>query len=89
MAKLTVEVVYALPEHQQVLTLALEEGATALDALRAAGIDAPFAALARYGHRIEPQTRLRDGDRVELLRPLVADPREARRRRARRPARRR
>ena len=86
MAQLTVEVVYALPERQQVVRLALEDGATALDAVEAAGIGAAFAALARFGQKIDPGTRLRDGDRIELLRPLVTDPQEARRARARRRA---
>ena len=58
--------------------------ATARDAVRAAGLDQPCAALGRFGKPIEPGTALRDGDRVELLRPLYADPKEARRRRARR-----
>ena len=86
MAKLKVEVVHALPQRQQLVTLELEEGASALDAVRASGIGAPYASLAIYGRKIEPATKLRDGDRVELLRPLAADPNEARRRRARRPA---
>lgn len=86
MAKLKVELVHALPGRQQVVTLELEEGASALDAVRASGIGAPYAGLAIYGQKIEPGTKLRDGDRVELLRPLAADPNEARRRRARRPA---
>ncbi|HEX5662429.1 MAG TPA: RnfH family protein, partial [Xanthomonadaceae bacterium] len=35
-----------------------------------------------FGERVEPTHRLREGDRVELLGPLQADPKEARRRRA-------
>ena len=84
MARLKVEVVHALPERQHVVTLELEEGASALDAVRASGIGAPYAGLAMYGQKIGPGTQLRDGDRVELLRPLAADPQQARRRRARR-----
>ena len=86
MAKLKVEVVYALPGRQQAVTLELEQGASAFDAVRASGIGAPYAGLAIYGRKIAPATKLRDGDRVELLRPLAADPNEARRKRARRPA---
>jgi hypothetical protein len=89
MARLKVEVVYALPERQQVARLELEEGACALDAVRASGIEAAYAGLAVYGRKIDAATLLRDGDRVELLRPLAADPNEARRLRARRPAPRR
>ncbi|OFZ99891.1 MAG: hypothetical protein A2Z64_06235 [Betaproteobacteria bacterium RIFCSPLOWO2_02_67_12] len=89
MARLKVEVVHALPGLQRVVALELEEGASALDAVRAAGIGAPYASLAIYGQKIEPGTKLRDGDRIELLRPLAADPNAARRRRAQRPAGRR
>lgn len=83
MTRLKVEVVFALPERQHVVALELEEGATALDAVFAAAIGARYASLAIYGQTIEPGTKLRDGDRVELLRPLPSDPNEARRRRAR------
>jgi putative ubiquitin-RnfH superfamily antitoxin RatB of RatAB toxin-antitoxin module len=41
--------------------------------------------LALHGVRTTPEAVLRDGDRIELLRPLVADPKDARRRRAARP----
>lgn len=82
MAKRIVEVVYALPQRQQVVTVALDEGATALDAVRASGIVADYAALAVFGERVEPGYRLQEDDRVELLRPLARSPAEARRRRA-------
>lgn len=82
--KLRVEVVHALPGSQRVVSVELAPGATARDAVRASGLEALPAALGRFGKRIEPGTVLRDGDRVELLRPLLADPKEARRRRARR-----
>lgn len=79
-----VEVVYALAAKQEVVVLDLEEGATAHDAVKASGLAAHYAALGRFGRRIDPATALRDGDRIEILRPLAEDPREARRRRARR-----
>jgi putative ubiquitin-RnfH superfamily antitoxin RatB of RatAB toxin-antitoxin module len=81
--KLRVEVVCALPGRQRVVTVELAPGATALDAIRAAGVSSPYAALGMFGRKIAPGTVLKDGDRVELLRALTADPREARRRRAR------
>lgn len=80
--KLHVEVIWALPGRQRVVAVELAAGATALDAVRAAGLQAPYAALGRFGKKIEPGTVLQDGDRVELLRPLALDPKEARRRRA-------
>jgi hypothetical protein len=82
--KLRVEVVWALPGRQRVVRVELDQGATAADAVTASGLGARPAALGRHGKRIEPGTLLEEGDRVELLRPLAADPREARRRRARR-----
>ena len=63
-------------------------GATVAQALSAAGFTPEALAvrgidgLALHGVRSRPETVLRDGDRIELLRPLVADPKDARRRRA-------
>jgi len=51
-------------------------------ALAAVGMQAPHGA-GIYGRRVPLDTQLADGDRVEILRPLAADPKEARRRRAR------
>ena len=82
--KLRVDVVWALPGRQRVIRVELEPGATAADAVAAAGIGERFSALGRQGEKIGPRTVLRDGDRVELLRPLAIDPKEARKRRARR-----
>jgi len=82
--KLRVEVVWALPARQRVVRVELEEGATARQAIKASGLKASYAGLARFGARIEPDAVLKDGDRVELLRPLALDPKEARRQRARR-----
>jgi putative ubiquitin-RnfH superfamily antitoxin RatB of RatAB toxin-antitoxin module len=83
-----VEVVYARERRQDLVRLELHEGATASDAVRASGLIerhalAPFPSLAIAGRRVTPQQPLADGDRVEILCPLAADPVEARRRRAR------
>ena len=78
-----VDVVHAWPRRFETRTLELPEGATVEDAARASGFDlADVVAYAVFGLRAEPAQALRDGDRVELLRPLLADPKEARRRRA-------
>jgi putative ubiquitin-RnfH superfamily antitoxin RatB of RatAB toxin-antitoxin module len=69
MARVRIEVVYALPGGEDAVTLELDPGATALDAVLASGL-------------AEGHAPLRDGDRVELYRPLVVDAKEARRRRA-------
>jgi len=81
MARLRVEVVRALPGRQDVVAVELEQGATVHAALLAAGmpLDQP---LGIYGRRVALDARLADGDRVEIYRPLRADPKEARRRRA-------
>lgn len=89
MARLRIEVVYALGEAQDLLVLEMEQGANAGEAIEASGmarrhrLAAADLALAIFGKRIEPQQGLRAGDRIEILRPLAADPKEARRLRAR------
>ena len=84
-----VEVVEALPRRQKAVPLELPPGATLKDALLAAGFDATRPA-GIFGERAPPQTRLKEGDRVEVYRPLRMDPKEARRARAaKKPARRR
>jgi hypothetical protein len=88
MPSLRVEVVYALAQAQEVVPLRLPESSSAGDALAASGLVArhDLAAgtwvLGIGGRRVAPGQVLRDGDRVEILRPLATDPKEARRRRA-------
>ena len=88
MASLRIEVVYALPAGEDAVTLRLAQGATAADAVRASGmlerhpeIDLARQKIGIYGRVVKAQTPLRDGDRVELYRPLALEPKEARRRR--------
>ncbi|TKR33228.1 RnfH family protein [Luteimonas gilva] len=80
-----VEVVLAWPRKAESVRLELPEGACVRDAVKAAGWDglSEVSGYAVYGQRAEAGTALRDGDRVELLRPLQADPKDARRKRAR------
>jgi putative ubiquitin-RnfH superfamily antitoxin RatB of RatAB toxin-antitoxin module len=88
MARLRVEVVYALAGVQDVVPLQLAEGSSAGEAVAASGLAARHGLAAGSwvlgigGRRVAPGTALRDGDRVEILRPLAVDPKEARRRRA-------
>jgi uncharacterized protein len=84
MARLRVEVVLALAVRQTIIVLQLGEGATAGEAALASGLVSPGGTLQLgIGGRLAgPEEVLRDGDRVEILRPLSADPNEARRRRA-------
>jgi len=86
---LRIEVVYALPDRCWRVQVDLPEGARVAEALAAADLPAKVpglvvdeAMLAVFGRTATPQTRLHDGDRVEVLRPLVADPKQARRERA-------
>ena len=83
------------PRQVDRLTLRLPAGATAIVALRASGFGERLVErlgatalddlrLGLWGRVCEPGTVLRDLDRLELLRPLLADPMEARRRRLRR-----
>ena len=85
--RILVEVVHARPERQLVVAVELPVGASAGDAVRASGIAAQFpgldvehAPLGIYGRRIERDHPLAPGDRVEIYRPLAADPKEVRRR---------
>lgn len=79
-----VEVVRAWPRRFEAVTLELPDGATVADALSESGFesDAEVVGYAIFGVRATRETVLRDGDRLELLRPLQADPKDARRRRA-------
>ncbi|KGO99102.1 RnfH family protein [Novilysobacter defluvii] len=79
-----VEVVRAWPRRHELRVVELAAGATVADAVRAAGFqdDAESVGAAVFGVAATPDTALQDGDRVELLRPLLVDPKEARRRRA-------
>ena len=79
-----VQVVLAWPDRYQSCQLELPDGATVADAVEATGWEvAPQSpAVAVHGLLARPDQMLRDGDRVELLRPLLADPKENRRRRA-------
>ena len=84
-----VTVVWATPTVHDVVPLELPDGATIAEALRqsglvdAYGLDPGRLAYAVYGKRRGATAPLADGDRVEITRPLVADPKDARRRRAR------
>jgi len=87
--KPVVEVVYALPARQWVVSVPLTDGLTAVEAVRASGILDEVPELAAgdlsigiWGRRVDASQRLSADDRVEIYRPLRCDPREARRRAA-------
>lgn len=89
---MSVEVVVAWPRRHASCRVSLPAGATVGDAVAAAGFDAATMAcvtgFAVHGERVETDAVLGDGDRLELLRPLQADPKAARRARAERQRRR-
>ena len=77
-----VEVVNATGTDIDVRTVELPTGATVGDAVDAAGFDATWAAVGVFGKVVDRAHMLQDGDRVDLLGPLLLDPMEARRQRA-------
>ncbi len=93
---IAVEVAYALPHKQKIVSLLVEPGTTALQAVQKSGISSHFpeldidnATLGIFGQTLgtkglapAAQYQLHAGDRVEIYRPLISDPKEARRRRA-------
>jgi putative ubiquitin-RnfH superfamily antitoxin RatB of RatAB toxin-antitoxin module len=84
-----VEVVYALADRVDVVSVSVPPGATLRDAVVASGlgqrhpqISLEKQAFGIFGRRVSPETRLAPGDRIEVYRALAMDPKEARRRRA-------
>lgn len=84
-----VEVVYASSERAWRVSLQLPEGTTALQAFEASGVRERMPEssigvpdLGVFAHPVERERVLRDGDRVEVYRPLLIDPKDARRKRA-------
>jgi hypothetical protein len=84
-----IEVAFARSDVQSMVTLRVPQGTTALEAVLSSGlavqfgeIDPESAKLGIFGKVVAPDTVLRPGDRVEIYRPLLADPKEVRRRRA-------
>jgi putative ubiquitin-RnfH superfamily antitoxin RatB of RatAB toxin-antitoxin module len=86
---LTIEVAYALPRRQLILELQVGEGTTVEQAIRASGIleqfpgiDLKSSKIGIFGKPCKPTDTLANGDRVEIYRPLIADPKEIRKQRA-------
>jgi putative ubiquitin-RnfH superfamily antitoxin RatB of RatAB toxin-antitoxin module len=84
--QVSVEVAYALPEQQRLLGLEVPAGTTARDALRLSALKDEFpeldieqCSIGIFGREIDGGQVLVNGDRVEIYRPLLNDPRETRR----------
>ncbi|MBS1206459.1 MAG: hypothetical protein H6R25_3358 [Proteobacteria bacterium] len=87
--KIVVEVAYALPEKQYLQRVTLEDGATVEQVIRASGllelrsdIDLSVNKVGIYSRTVKLHDVVHEGDRVEIYRPLIADPKELRRQRA-------
>lgn len=87
--QIRVEVVYALTAKQEMIALKLPAGATVRDAIERSGIlekypeiDLAKNKLGVFAKLSKPDAILRDRDRVEIYRPLIADPKEVRKQRA-------
>jgi hypothetical protein len=83
MSSIRVEVVLARRDRVGAVTVRLPAGAVVRDAIRASGMHADLSAVGVFGKRVPPDTPLADGDRVEIYRALLLDPKERRRQRAR------
>jgi len=84
-----VEVAYALPDKQAILALEVPPGTTVIEAAAQSGITDKFegidlenAKFGIFGSVVSPTQVLKAGDRVEIYRPLIADPKEVRKARA-------
>ena len=84
-----VEVVYALPDKQSLVSLVVEEGTTIKEAIEASGvldtydqIDLTRDKVGIFSKFAKLDTVLRENDRVEIYRPLIADPKKVRKERA-------
>ncbi|WVH09793.1 MAG: UPF0125 protein RatB [Fluviibacter phosphoraccumulans EoVTN8] len=85
-----IEVCYALADRQELVTLDLPEWSTALQAVEASGLLQKYPEiepgglnkLGVFAKLVKADVVLRDRDRVEIYRPLIADPKEVRRQKA-------
>ena len=86
---LEIEIVYGLADRQVLKSMTVVEGTTVREAALQSGLEVEFpeldlqqSPLGIFGKAVKDETVLRDGDRIEVYRPLLIDPKEARRKRA-------
>jgi len=86
---LNVEVAYGLPTKQSLVELAVAEGASVEDVIKASNllteypdIDLSTSKVGIWSRVVKLRDSVKDGDRIEIYRPLIADPKEIRKRRA-------
>ncbi len=87
--KIPVEVAYGRPDIQVIIPLEVAPGTTLEEAIRISGVLEQFPEIdlssnktGIFGKLAKPDTVLQPQDRVEIYRPLIADPKESRRKRA-------
>lgn len=87
--KITIEITYALPEKQTLLSLSVDESCTIKEAIELSGILQIHPDINLEENKVgvwykttKLDTTLNDGDRIEIYRPLIADPKEVRKKRA-------
>ena len=93
---ISIEVAYALPDRQKILSVQVAQGATAYEAAEQSGIMSHFpgldlsnSSMGVFGNELGSRGlaaprdyQVKEGDRIEIYRPLIADPKEVRRQRA-------
>ena len=86
---INIEVAYALPDEQRIIPLEVNEGIELIDAVKQSGIldefpdiDIEQSKVGIFGKLKKANTALREGDRVEIYRKLIADPKQVRKERA-------
>ena len=86
---LEIEIVYGLADRQVLKSMTVVEGTTVREAALKSGLEVEFpeldlqqAPLGIFGKVVKDETMLRDGDRIEVYRPVLIDPKEASRKRA-------
>lgn len=87
--QISVDVVYALPQKQEIFSIKLPEGATVRQAIECSGVLAKYPEIdleknkfGIFAKLVKSETTMRDRDRVEIYRPLIADPKAVRKQRA-------
>lgn len=87
--QIQIEVAYATPERQQIIPLRVPQGTTVADAIERSQIKNYFPEIdlneqkvGIWSKAVKLEHELREGDRIEIYRPLIADPKAVRRRRA-------
>jgi putative ubiquitin-RnfH superfamily antitoxin RatB of RatAB toxin-antitoxin module len=86
---IVIEIAYATPQRQLILEQTIKPGTSARDAVLQSDIDRHFPEIDKqncdigiFGKVIKPDHELEGGDRIEIYRPLIADPKEVRKQRA-------